>query len=319
MAVIDFINNFRIQDAVPIDTRFVVDNEAARLGLPSGVVYEGLFTYQKDTDELYVLTNISQANHADGWTPIEGDRIQSFTNKDGVDDIGVLTLTDGQTFEITLPRGGQGIRGFQAAYPILVYRVGTIASDYTGDLTSTFDTDAAFSQDNGTPTDWLANKSGVLADGEVYWIRQAIVDPSLVTEGSTTLTLTWGTPYQEESGAGGATAGVIEYTNGSGGTLEVAQWIGTINQYNALTDGIKNSEILFTITNDQTEVAEASSGASEYGDSDVLAYLNANTYVGGITVAASAEINLLDGKVDADLTNTQLQESRHRTIGIWIH
>ena len=241
--------------------------------------------------------------------------IESATGVTSGDDVVVTFVRkDTTTFESTFTdlRGPQGLRGFQGAYPILVYRVGTIASDFTGDLTSTFDTDAVFGQDNGTPTDWLANRSGVLADGEIYWVRQAIVDPSLVTEGSTTLTLTWGTPFQEESGAGGATAGVIEYTNGAGGTLEVAQWIGTIGQYNALTDGIKNSEILFTITNDQTEVAEAGSGA--YGDSDVQAYLNTNTYVGGLT-ATAAEINLLDGKVDADLMNTQLSETDIANFG----
>ena len=363
----------------PVDSRQVVDDEAGRLGLPSAVVYEGLAVYQKDVNQIYVLTDISEADGAEGWNSITSNSIETITFSGGVL---TITLEDGQSFTFDIPglretnpivnngdgtytfhfqggadpatfttedfqakdiesatgvasgddvvitwtrkdtttfqttvadiRGPQGLRGFQGAYPILVYRVGTVTSDYTGDLTSSFDTDAVFSQDNGTPTDWLANRSGVLADGEIYWVRQAIVDPSLVTEGSTTLTLTWGTPFQEESGAGGATAGVIEYTNGAGGTLEVAQWIGTIGQYNALTDGVKNSEILFTITNDQTEVSEAGSGA--YGDSDVQSYLDTNTYVGGLT-ATAAEINLLDGKVDADLMNTQLSETDIANFG----
>ena len=233
---------------------------------------------------------------------------------DGDDVTVTFTRKDTTSFDVLLQdiRGGQGIRGFQGAYRMRVYRVGTIASDYTGDLTSTFDTATSFDQDNGTPTDWLASRAGILADGEIYWVREAVIDPSLVDE-TGMLTLTWEPPFQEESGAGGATAGVIEYTDGSGGTREVAQWIGTINQYNALSTPTKDSEILFTITNDQTEVAEAAI-ASEYGDTDVQAYLNANTYVGGITVAAS-QINLLDGKVDADLTNTQLNETDIANFG----
>ena len=206
---------------------------------------------------------------------------------------------------VTDARGPQGLAGFQGAYPVMVYRVGTVTSDFTGELTSTFDINSIFSQDNGTPTDWLANKSGVLADGEIYWVRSVLIDPARV-DSNEMISLTWGTPYQDESGSGSgdATAGVIQYTDGSGGTRDVAQWIGTKGQYDLLTDGVKNSEILFTITNDQTEVTTASGGL--YGDTQVLEYLNNNQYVGGITVGA-AQINLLAGKTNADLLNTQRQ------------
>ena len=293
------------------ETEPFTDNEDGSFSLNYADGTQSIFRANEITDVTFDdATGVVTVTHSNK----ENDTFTIPIIESGSVSEGTLTLTTqtGTDIEVTGDiTGPMGFRGFQGAYPVEVYRVGTVTSDYTGDLSSTFDTSAIFSQDNGTPTDWLANRSGVLADGEIYWVRQAIIDPSLVdTDGN--LTLTWGTPYQEESGAGGATAGVIEYTSGSGGTIEIAQWIGTIAQYNALTDGIKNSEILFTVTNDQTEVAEDTGGS--YGDSDVLAYLNANTYVGGITVAAS-QINLLDGKVDADLTNTQLSETDIANFG----
>ena len=100
MAVIDFLNNFRIQDAVPIDTRFVADNEAARLALPDGVVYEGLLVYQKDNNHVYVLEDITQANHADGWDNITSNSHESFSlsakKANGYYDL-TVTLEDGTT------------------------------------------------------------------------------------------------------------------------------------------------------------------------------------------------------------------------------
>ena len=52
-------SGFAIGNIDPIDARFTVDNQAGRLGFAEDNVYEGLIVYQKDTNELYVLTDIT--------------------------------------------------------------------------------------------------------------------------------------------------------------------------------------------------------------------------------------------------------------------
>ena len=72
MAVIDFLNNFRLQDSVPLDTRNVVDNITARDGIPAGVRYEGLPVYIKDTDEVYYYTGADGTADNTAWQMLGG-------------------------------------------------------------------------------------------------------------------------------------------------------------------------------------------------------------------------------------------------------
>ena len=57
MAFLDLNNGFRINGAFPVDSRFTVADEAARLAIPAGGLYEGLWVYQEDTSEVYILTD----------------------------------------------------------------------------------------------------------------------------------------------------------------------------------------------------------------------------------------------------------------------
>lgn len=61
-------SGFNITNVDPIDARFSVSNQAARLGFSAANVYEGLVVYQQDTNELYVLTNTGSYNLTGGWT-----------------------------------------------------------------------------------------------------------------------------------------------------------------------------------------------------------------------------------------------------------
>ena len=61
-------SGFTIGNIEPVDARFTVANESARLGFAEDNVYEGLIVYQQDTDELYVLTDVANWNQTSGWT-----------------------------------------------------------------------------------------------------------------------------------------------------------------------------------------------------------------------------------------------------------
>ena len=61
-------SGFNITNVDPIDSRFTVSNQAARLGFSAANVYEGLVVYQQDTSELYVLTSIGSYNLNAGWS-----------------------------------------------------------------------------------------------------------------------------------------------------------------------------------------------------------------------------------------------------------
>ena len=61
-------SGFSITNVDPIDARFSVSNQTARLGFSAANVYEGLVVYQQDTNELYVLTDTGSYNSTGGWT-----------------------------------------------------------------------------------------------------------------------------------------------------------------------------------------------------------------------------------------------------------
>ena len=63
----DLLNGFRINGAFPIDSRYVVADEAARLAIPVNAVYKGLWTFQADTNLLYIYEGADQTNVDNGW------------------------------------------------------------------------------------------------------------------------------------------------------------------------------------------------------------------------------------------------------------
>jgi len=63
-------SGFNITNVDPIDARFSVSSQAARLGFSAANVYEGLIVYQQDTNELYMLTDTGSYNSSAGWTAV---------------------------------------------------------------------------------------------------------------------------------------------------------------------------------------------------------------------------------------------------------
>ena len=51
----------------PLDNRTVVADQAARLALPAGRIFEGLLVFQEDTNELFVLKDGSDASIPTNW------------------------------------------------------------------------------------------------------------------------------------------------------------------------------------------------------------------------------------------------------------
>lgn len=60
-------SGFNITNIEPVDARFTVANQSARLGFSSANIYEGLVVYQQDTNELYVLIDTANWNNTSGW------------------------------------------------------------------------------------------------------------------------------------------------------------------------------------------------------------------------------------------------------------
>ena len=60
-------SGFNITNIEPVDSRFAVANQAARLGFSAANVYEGLVVFQRDNDSSYVLTNTDNYNSEAGW------------------------------------------------------------------------------------------------------------------------------------------------------------------------------------------------------------------------------------------------------------
>ena len=131
MAIIPFFNTFQIQAPEPIDSRFVLEDEAARFAYPTGALYEGLLVYQMDTKVLWTLTDVSNKDNSLGWSRETSDDIVSITASDvksnGYRDL-LFTFESGKVITIdnafkeaekgdtgetgaTGPRGEQGEQG----------------------------------------------------------------------------------------------------------------------------------------------------------------------------------------------------------------
>ena len=129
MAVVDFINTFRIQADQPIDSRFVLADEAERLAYPKGALYEGLIVYQLDTKVLWTLVDKNSSEDASGWSRETSDDIVSITasevKSNGFRDL-IFTFESGKVITIENAfkeaekgdkgdTGAQGPRGEQGA------------------------------------------------------------------------------------------------------------------------------------------------------------------------------------------------------------
>ena len=61
---------FNITNSDPIDARITVADQTARLSFSVANVYEGLVVFQRDTNQLYVLTDSVNPENNDSWSLI---------------------------------------------------------------------------------------------------------------------------------------------------------------------------------------------------------------------------------------------------------
>ncbi len=61
---------FNITNNEPVDARFSVASAAARYGLSTANIYEGLIVYQQDSNTLWVLKDTSNSTNASGWEQV---------------------------------------------------------------------------------------------------------------------------------------------------------------------------------------------------------------------------------------------------------
>ena len=135
---ITLTTGFKITNRDPIDSRIVVADQAARLSFAQVNVFEGLVTYQEDTNELFVLTDKSNWNQTSGWTLI-GSATGSLSTGSLLTTASIagndLTFTkgNGDTFTIVLPSGSSGSG---SGFPFSGSAVITGSLEVTGSITA---------------------------------------------------------------------------------------------------------------------------------------------------------------------------------------
>ena len=60
-------SGFNVTSVEPVDARFALANQAARLGLSTANVYKGLVVFQQDNNTLYVLLDATQPSLNSSW------------------------------------------------------------------------------------------------------------------------------------------------------------------------------------------------------------------------------------------------------------
>jgi hypothetical protein len=91
-----------------------VASQAERLGFSEYNVFDGLLVFQRDTEELYVLTNTASYNLNSGWKLIGSgsggttDTGSLMTTASAVDNVITFTKGDATTFDITIDTGSSG-------------------------------------------------------------------------------------------------------------------------------------------------------------------------------------------------------------------
>ena len=79
---------FNITNSDPVDARITVADQTARLSFSVANVYEGLVVFQRDTNQLYVLTDSVNPEVNDSWALIsaaqEGAALSGISAGDGI-------------------------------------------------------------------------------------------------------------------------------------------------------------------------------------------------------------------------------------------
>ena len=107
-------SGFQITSADPIDSRITVADQAERLGFSGINVYNGLLVFQRDTNELYVLTDTGSWNVNSGWSLVGSGSASSIetgslmTTASAALNVITFTKGDGSQFAVTIDTGSGG-------------------------------------------------------------------------------------------------------------------------------------------------------------------------------------------------------------------
>jgi len=107
-------SGFQITSTDPIDSRITVASQIERLGFSEYNVYNGLLVFQRDTNELYVLTDTGSHTSNTGWQLVgsgSGGTVDTgslMTTASAVLNVVTFTKGDGSTFAVTVDTGSGG-------------------------------------------------------------------------------------------------------------------------------------------------------------------------------------------------------------------
>ena len=107
-------SGFQITSTDPIDSRITVASQTERLGFSEYNVYNGLLVFQRDTNELYVLTDTGSHTSNIGWQLVGSgssatvDTGSLMTTASAVNNVITFTKGDGTPFSVTIDTGSGG-------------------------------------------------------------------------------------------------------------------------------------------------------------------------------------------------------------------
>ena len=195
----DLLNGFRINGAFPVDSRFVVADEAARLAIPVNAVYKGLFTFQADNNLLYIYDGDDQTNVDSAWTSftvnnIDVDNITSVIAPNG-NTVVTLPFENGQTSQFVVQRGEVGP---ESQYSIEV--IGEFAEDIivAAPEGGSYNVDTRELDTTTLTAGWFdpfTQQVPALQDGNAYYRARFLIVPARLA-GVTSLVPIWSSPVQ---------------------------------------------------------------------------------------------------------------------------
>lgn len=68
-------SGFNITNNDPVDARFSLADQAARYGLSSANIYEGLVVYQRDNNTLWILVDTTEVSNSNGWQQVTSSEL----------------------------------------------------------------------------------------------------------------------------------------------------------------------------------------------------------------------------------------------------
>jgi len=103
-------SGFNITNNEPVDARFSLADQAARYGLSSANIYEGLVVYQRDNNTLWILVDTTEVSNSNGWQQVTSSEL-SDTITGRLDNLEITSAShDGRLDQLETDSGSQAGR-----------------------------------------------------------------------------------------------------------------------------------------------------------------------------------------------------------------